>query len=148
MPPPIGRGDTGDMPLHSSKGRRSRSRTKRVLLVGLTPFTMSVLEGPLGDVADVSVVPFPGESFDHAADDFQPDLTIVDVTYLDQTVVRPLITHRLLPCRSKVVYLSASGAAWLDDLATLASGPLEDASIRGLTNLIGGPTLTLIEGGE
>ncbi len=136
------------MPPHVSRRRRSRSRAKRVLLVGLTPLTTSVLEGPLADVADVSAVPFPGESFDRAADDFQPDLTIVDVTYLDQTVVRPLITHRLLPCRSKVVYLSASGAAWLDDLATLASGPLEDASINGLINLVGRTTLTLIAGGE
>ena len=37
---------------------------------------------------------------------FDPDLVVVDVTYLDESVVRPLITHRFLASKSMVVYVS------------------------------------------
>jgi len=46
-----------------------------------------------GEHAIISV-PFPGSSFNRAAEEFDPDLVVVDVTYLDEIVVRPLITHR------------------------------------------------------
>jgi len=55
---------------------------------------LSALEPAFKKVAEVSSVPFPGVAFDNAAEDFDPDLVVVDVTYLDESIVRPLITHR------------------------------------------------------
>jgi hypothetical protein len=117
-----------------------------VLLVGLTTINMSVLEGPLSDVAEVSAVPFPGAAFDDAADDLHPDLVIVDITYLDEAVVRPLITHRLAHTNATVVYLSDTGPTWFDDLGAVVSGPLENANTDTLIQLVSGPTLRLIGG--
>ena len=130
----------------AARRSNAHSRRKRVLLIGLTPLTMSALEGALSDVADVSAVPFPGAAFDSAAAEFAPDLVIVDVTYLDEPVVRPLITHRLVHAHPFVVYLSERGSAWYDDLATVTSGPLEDASVAGLVRLVSGPSLTIVGG--
>ena len=134
-------------PRRAGAARRSRSHPrKRVLLVGLTALTMEALEGPLSDVADVSAVPFPGDAFDRAADEFGPDLVIVDVTYLDEPVVRPLITHRLVHAKPLVVYLSERGQGWYDDLGAVASGPFPDASVAGLVRLVSGPSLRLVGG--
>ncbi len=118
-----------------------------MLLVGLTTLNMRVLEGPLTDVAEVSAVPFPGAAFDTAAEQLEPDLVIVDVTYLDEAIVRPLITHRLAHTRATVVYLSDTGPTWFDDLGAVTSGPLENANTETLVRLVSGPRLRLI-GGE
>ena len=99
---------------------------------------LSVLEPALREVSEVTSVPFPGVSFDNAAEELDPDLVVVDVTYLDESVVRPLITHRFVACKPMVVYLSDQRQAWLDDLAAVDSGPLEDASIAGLARLASG----------
>jgi hypothetical protein len=107
---------------------------------------MRVLEGPLSEVADVSAVPFPGAGFDLAAEGFEPDLVVVDVTYLDEAIVRPLITHRLAHTRAIVVYLSDTGPTWFDDLGAVVSGPLENANTDTLLKLVSGPRLTLIGG--
>ena len=118
-----------------------------MLLVGLTTLNMRVLEGPLADVAEVSAVPFPGAAFDTAAEQLEPDLVVVDVTYLDEAIVRPLITHRLAHTRATVVYLSDTGPTWFDDLGAVVSGPLENANTDTLLKLVSGPRLRLI-GGE
>jgi hypothetical protein len=125
------------------RSRRARS-PRRVLLVGFPPLMLSALEPAFREVADVISVPFPGASFDAAAEQFDPDLVVVDVTYLDESVVRPLITHRFAACKPMVVYLSDQRQAWIDDLASVESGPLEDASVAGLTRLVSGSGLRVV----
>ena len=71
-----------------------RSRGRRALLVGLTPLMMRALEGPLAESLEVSAVPFPGTAFDRAVTSVRPDLVVVDVTYLDERRVRPLLMER------------------------------------------------------
>ena len=105
---------------------------------------LSALEPAFKKVAEVSSVPFPGVAFDNAAEDFDPDLVVVDVTYLDESVVRPLITHRFVACKPMVVYLSDQRQAWFDDLAAVESGPLEDASVAGLAKLVSGSGLRVV----
>src|SRR4051812_35797664 len=126
--------------------RRSRARraSRRVLLVGFPPLMLSALEPAFKEVAEVTSVPFPGAAFDSAAESFDPDLVVVDVTYLDETVVRPLITHRFVACKPIVVYLSDQRQAWIDDLAAVESGPLEDASVAGLAKLVSGSGLRVV----
>src|SRR5439155_21225676 len=69
---------TGAMPEGTRSRRMSaRRRRPRILLVGLTPLLMDVLSGPLSDAADVSAVPFPGDAFEQAADQFGPDMVLV-----------------------------------------------------------------------
>ena len=115
-----------------------------MLLVGFPPLMLQALEPAFHEVAEVCSVPFPGVSFDAAAEQFDPDLVVVDVTYLDESVVRPLITHRFAACKSMVVYLSDQRQAWIDDLASVESGPLEDSSVRGLTRLVSGSGLRVV----
>lgn len=105
---------------------------------------LSALEPAFREVAEVSSVPFPGVSFDNAAEELDPDLVVVDVTYLDESVVRPLITHRFAACKPMVVYLSDQRQAWIDDLGSIESGPLEDASVAGLTRLASGSGLRVV----
>ena len=50
---------------------------------------LSALEPAFSKVAEVVCVPFPGSSFDRAAEGFDPDLVVVDVTYLDEAVAGP-----------------------------------------------------------
>src|SRR6478736_1753644 len=106
--------------------RRSARRSKRVLLVGLTPLMMDVLSGPLSDFADVSAVPFPGDAFEQAADEFGADLVLIDVTYLDEGLVRPMMLARFEDGRPVLAFVSERGAVWYDDLRTKVSGRLED----------------------
>ncbi len=89
-------------------------------------------------------VPFPGASFDRAAEEFDADLVVVDVTYLDESLVRPLITRRFLGGLPAIVFLSSAGEAWLDDLRTQRSGRLDDSSISGLVALASGSPLKLV----
>src|SRR5437899_1406515 len=128
---------------HIRRGEGGRP-ARRVLLVGFPPLMLSALEPALSGAAEVVSVPFPGSSFDAAAEQFDPDLVVVDVTYLDESVVRPLITHRFAACTSMVVYLSDQRQAWIDDLASVESGPLEDSSVRGLTRLVSGSGLRVV----
>jgi len=124
--------------------RPKRRGTRRVLLVGFPPLMLNALEPAFRRVAEVSSVPFPGASFDSAAESFDPDLVVVDVTYLDENIVRPLITHRFVACTPMVVYLSDQRQAWLDDLASIDSGPLEDASVASLVRLVSGSGLRVV----
>jgi hypothetical protein len=82
----------------------------------------SALEHRLAEVADVRSVPFPGEAFDAAADEAADDVVLVDVTYLDQTLVRPLIARRFARTGAAVVFVEPLGATAVDDLVALAAG--------------------------
>ena len=115
-----------------------------MLLVGLTPLMMDVLSGPLSDYADVSAVPFPGDAFEEAADGFGADLVLVDITYLDEALVRPMMLRRFDGVRPVIAFVSEQGAVWYDDLRSKVSGRLEDADADRLLALIGRPRLTLV----
>jgi hypothetical protein len=127
--------------------RRVRSadsrRTRRVLLVGFPPLMLGGLEPALASVSEVLCVPFPGAPFNRAAEEFGPDLVVVDVTYLDEEAARPVITRRLLRSKPTVVYLSDRGA-FVDDLREQTTVSLEDSSMAGLVALASGSPLTLV----
>jgi hypothetical protein len=119
-----------------------------VLLVGLPPLTQRALEPPLSELAEVEAVPFPGAAFEAMAEAFRPDIVVVDVTYLDPRVVRPLIGQRFLRDRPLVVYLPApEKVGWFDDLATGESGPLPDIGVHDLVALASGFTLQVVAEG-
>jgi hypothetical protein len=120
------------------------SGRRRVLLVGLTRLMMRTLEGPLSDAAQVSAVPFPSAAFDRAADEMRPNLVVVDVTYLSEDRVRPLMMERFAEIGSVLVFTSEGGGGWMDDLGARISGPLESHSADALLALIAPPTLSLV----
>ena len=103
-----------------------------MLLVGLTPLVMDVLSGPLSDRADVSAVPFPGDSFEQMADEFGAELVVIDVTYLDEALVRPLLMQRFAESQPVLAFVSERGPAWFDDLRHDVSGHLEVADAEHL----------------
>ena len=115
-----------------------------MLLVGLPPLTLNALEPAFRKVAEVRSVPFPGASFDRAAEEFDADLVVVDVTYLDAARVRPLIDRRFLRTRPAIVYLSGGGQAWLYDVQTPHGRRLDDPSVSGLVALASGSPLRLV----
>ena len=91
----------------------------------------------MADVADIESVPFPGAAFEEAAVDGSYDLVVVDVTYLDEGRVRPLI-ERHFAGHPAVAYVSATGPTRLHDLAKGESWELEDPSVPGLVALASG----------
>jgi hypothetical protein len=128
---------------HVRRARRGRKRRK-VLLVGLPPLTLTALEPALAEAAEVHSVPFPGTAFDRAVEEFDADLVVVDVTYLDESLVRPLITRRFLRTKPAVVFVSEDGEAWLDDLRTQQSRRLVDAGVQALVTLASGSPLKVV----
>lgn len=120
------------------------SGRRRVLLVGLTRLMMRTLEGPLSDAAQVSAVPFPSTAFDRAADEMRPHLVVVDVTYLSEDRVRPLMMERFAEIGSVLVFTSEGGGGWMDDLGARVSGPLESHSPEALLSLIAPPALSVV----
>jgi pilus assembly protein Flp/PilA len=121
--------------------RRTRTnrarRRRRVLLVGLPPLQLDALGPALADVADIESVPFPGAAFEEAAVESSYDLVVVDVTYLDEGRVRPLI-HRHFAGHPAVAYVSATGPTRLHDLSKGESWELEEPSVPGLVALASG----------
>lgn len=115
-----------------------------MLLVGLTPLMMRALEGPLSDSATVSTVPFPGTAFERAARDVRPHLVVVDVTYLAEDRVRPLMMNAFADTAAVLVFTSESGGGWVDDLGTGCSGPLDSHAPGVLLSLIAPPALRLV----
>jgi hypothetical protein len=99
---------------------------------------LSGLEPALSRVAEVACVPFPGTAFDRAAEEFDPDMVVVDVTYLDESVIRPLIANRFATAKPVVAYLSDQRDIWIDDLQASSSGRLDDPSLAGLVALASG----------
>jgi hypothetical protein len=106
----------------------------------LPPLTLAAFETPMREVATVRAVTFPGKQFDRAVGREQFDLVVVDVTYLDGGVVRPLITRRFLG-RATVAYLTEAGGAWLDDLRTGSSTLVPDPVVPRLVSLAAGSPL-------
>jgi hypothetical protein len=115
-----------------------------VLLVGLTPLLMKTLEGPLSDAARVSAVPFPSDAFSDAAREMDPHLVVVDVTYLMEERVRPLMMNLFAHTGVVLAFVSESGGGWTDDLGTGCSGPLDSFAPDLLLSLIAAPKLTLV----
>jgi hypothetical protein len=133
------------MQLRQDRRRRSGGRSgRRVLLVGFPPLTLSALEAAFKAVADVLSVPFPGSLFDRAAEEFDPDLVVVDTTYLDEMVVRPLISRRFHGSKSVVVYISESGQASSDGRAIEAAPGMTDGTIGRLVGLLSSSPLSLV----
>ena len=120
------------------------SGRRRVLLVGLTRLMMRTLEGPLSDAAQVSAVPFPSAAFERAAEEMRPHLVVIDVTYLSEDRVRPLMMERFADVGSVLVFTSEGGGGWMDDLGARVSGPLESHSADALLSLIAPPTLSVV----
>jgi hypothetical protein len=105
---------------------------------------LSALEPAFSNVAEVVCVPFPGSSFDRAAEGFDPDLVVVDVTYLDETVVGPLISHRFQASKSVVIYVSEGRETSENGSHTSSALPIVDGTIERLVALVAGPPLTLV----
>jgi hypothetical protein len=132
-----------DVCAHRPADQRS---PRRVLLVGFTPLMLSGLEPALAAVAEVVCVPFPGTAFDLAAAEFDPDMVVVDVTYLDEPVVRPLIANRFAAAKPVVAYMSDQGDIWIDDFQASWFGRLSDPSMADLVALASGsPEYTGVE---
>lgn len=129
----------------SAPRRRLRStRPRLALLVGLTPMMMRALEGPLSLRMDVAAVAFPGDAFEAAASELRPCLVVVDVTYLDEARVRPLMIDRFSRKGPVLVFASESGNAWSDDLESGCSGPMQTFTVAALLALVARPALTLV----
>jgi hypothetical protein len=127
--------------LGERKPRSIRRRTRRVLLVGPTNPTTRALEAPLSALGELLVVPFPGPAFDRAVTGYAADLVVVDVTYLDEARVRPLILHRFETIRPVVVFVNETGAGWWDDLRAGTSGPMTATGPAAVCALVAGPKL-------
>jgi hypothetical protein len=121
-----------------------RGRAQQILLVGLTPLLMKTLEGPLSDAASVSAVPFPSDAFSKAAREVDPQLVVVDVTYLMEERVRPFMMNLFAHTGVVLAFISESGGGWTDDLGTGCSGPLDSFAPDLLLSLIASPKLTLV----
>src|SRR6476646_1857022 len=93
----------------ASRRRVRSTRPRLALLVGLTPMMMRALEGPLSLRMDVATVAFPGDAFEAAAAELQPCLVVVDVTYLDEARVRPLMIDRFSRKGRVLVFVSGRG---------------------------------------
>jgi len=105
---------------------------------------LSLLEGDLAVHAEVSCVPFPSPSFDAAVADIQPDMVVVDTTYLDESRVRPVMLDRFADSRMTLVFTSETGYAWMDDIAQGRSDYLPDVSPSALLSLIERPHLEVV----
>lgn len=116
-----------------------------MLLVGVSALTMRMLGGALGEECEVSAVPFPSPAFDRAVETFSPDVVIVDVTYLDESRVRPLILDRFEGQAVAVLFRTETGWGWLDDLRTRRSGPFGDPGPEAIRSLCARPSLKLVE---
>jgi hypothetical protein len=132
------------MRLRPARRNRSARNPRRVLLVGLPPLSLNALEPALRDKAEVLSVPFPGASFDRAVEEFDADMVVVDVTYLDAARVRPLIASRFLNTQPVLIFLADGGEAWMHDIRAQRSVPLKDSSIAGLVALASASPLRLV----
>ena len=100
--------------------------------------------GTAGLRMDVAAVAFPGDAFEAAASELRPCLVVVDVTYLDEARVRPLMIDRFSRKGPVLVFVSESGHAWSDDLESGCSGPMETFTVAALLALVARPALTLV----
>ena len=114
-----------------------------MLLVGFPPLMLSGLEPRLREVAEVLTVTFPGADFDRAAAEYAPDVVVVDVTYLDEQVVRPLMERRLQECAPVVAYVSGRSGGRVDDLYAGTSRNIGFSTVEELVALAAGAPVTL-----
>jgi hypothetical protein len=112
-----------------------------VLLIGMTEMLLKLLEGPLGDAADVSCSPFPSRHFDRLVEEVRPQLAVVDVTYLEEASVRPALMARLASYGTVLVFTTPTGYGWVDDPYSGRSDYLEDVSADALLRLVPTPQL-------
>jgi hypothetical protein len=70
--------------------------------------------------------------------------SLYKVTYRDESVVRPLITHRFLASKSMVVYVSDGRETPAGDLDHGSSELVGDGLIERLVSLVSGPPLKLV----
>lgn len=89
-------------------------------------------------------MPFPGTDFDWAAEEFDPDVVVVDVTYLDVSIVRPLMTQRLASCKPLVVYVADGHQGLYDNLRWQITGTLDDSTVAGLLALVTDASVSLV----
>jgi hypothetical protein len=122
----------------------ARGGRPRVLLIGMTTRMLALLEGPLGDDAEVSCSPFPSPHFDRLVGDVRPHLAVVDVTYLDEASVRPALMAQLAPHRTVLVFATATGYGWVDDPIRGRSDYLEDLRPEALLALVAVPRLRAV----
>jgi hypothetical protein len=115
-----------------------------VLLIGMTARMLALLEGPLGDAAEVSCTPFPSPQFDRLVDDVRPHLAVVDVTYLEEASVRPALMGQLAPHRTVLVFTTPTGYGWVDDPRRGRSGYLDDVTPEALLALLAVPQLRMV----
>lgn len=121
-----------------------RRSSRRVLLVGFPPLMLSALEPAFSKVAEVVCVPFPGSSFDRAAEGFDPDLVVVDVTYLDEAVAGPLISHRFHGSKSVVVHVTEGRESSPAGAHESSALPMADSTIDRLVALVSSSPLKLV----
>jgi hypothetical protein len=105
---------------------------------------LDLLHEPLALAADVSCTPFPSVFFDALSRDVRPDLVVVDVTYLDENRVRPEMIERFADSGCLLVFTTATGYAWMDDLGHGRSDYLPDATPETLMGLVQRPRLQVV----
>jgi hypothetical protein len=105
---------------------------------------LSALEPAFSKVAEVVCVPFPGSSFDRAAEGFDPDLVVVDVTYLDEAVAGPLISHRFHGSKSVVVHVAEGRESSPGEAHESSVLPMADSTIDRLVALVSSSPLKLV----
>jgi hypothetical protein len=132
------------MRLRPARRSRPAPNQRRVLLVGLPPLSLNALEPALRKSAQVLSVPFPGASFDRAVEEFDADMVVVDVTYLDEARVRPLIASRFASSQPILIFVADGAGAWMHDFQAEQSIPLKDSSISGLVALASASPLRLV----
>jgi hypothetical protein len=115
------------------------------MLIGMTAPMLGLLDGPLGESAALSCCPFPSPHFEPLLDEMEPNLVVVDVTYLDEAAVRPLLMHRLAGTGTILVFATATGYGWVDDPLQGRSGYFPDVSPERLLGLINRPHLRVVE---
>ena len=69
---------------------------------------------------------------------------VIDITYLNESRVRPLMMDTFADSGAVLVFVSEAGGGWMDDLGTRCSGPVEAHDPQVLLALIAPPQLSLV----
>ena len=137
--------ETAGMQSRRPRRQRSGPRPRRVLLVGLPPLQLDALLPALSAVAEVDSVPFPGAEFDRAVEEVDYDLVVVDVTYLQASRVRPLITQRFEGSGAALAYVAVDGQILVHEEGSSEPRLLEDTSVETLVAMASGSRLTVVQ---
>jgi len=93
----------------------------------------------------VDSVPFPGAEFDRAVEEVDYDLVVVDVTYLQASRVRPLITQRFEGSGAALAYVAVDGQILVHEEGSSEPRLLEDTSVETLVAMASGSRLTVVQ---